>query len=56
MQDRQENEEITVSYDLFIKVNNWHGEHPGEPLILTADEVCDLAGCCRWLYRRAEED
>jgi len=39
--------ELHVGDDLFTKINRWHGEHEGEPLTLTASEVCELAGCAR---------
>jgi hypothetical protein len=37
--------QIEISWGLFQKINNYHADHPGEPMMLTAAEVCDLAGC-----------
>jgi hypothetical protein len=51
MDTRQETEpddeetQIEISWDLFQKISNYHAEHSGEPMTLTAAEVCDLAGC-----------
>ena len=38
-------ETVEISVALFMLVNAWHAEHEGEPLTLTAEQVCDLAGC-----------
>lgn len=34
-----------VSEELFLKINNWHADHPGEPLTLSGTEIAELAGC-----------
>lgn len=36
---------ILADEPLFLKINNWHAEHPGEPLTLSGDEIGELAGC-----------
>jgi len=38
-------ETLIVSYALFMLICEHHAEHEGEPLVLTAEQVCDLAGC-----------
>lgn len=34
-----------VSEPLFLAINNWHAEHPGEPFTVSGAEVAELAGC-----------
>lgn len=36
---------MEVAEPLYLKITNWHAEHRGEPLTLTASEVGELAGC-----------
>jgi hypothetical protein len=34
-----------VSEPLFLLINSWHAEHPGEPLSLSGANIAELAGC-----------
>jgi len=36
---------LEVSEELFMLINHHHAERPGEHLVLTPAQVCDLAGC-----------
>jgi hypothetical protein len=38
-------EQVGISADLAAEIRGWHETEPGEPMMLTPDEVCDLAGC-----------